>query len=297
MADRVRVGLRAVVAVAIGAAAFSGAVTGCGRFGRSAEKQKAVEETAHARSALGEDLVDDTNLALHKAASQSNTSAGGLASYAVDGVTDGNYALALGTIAGDGNNLIDRPWWQVDLGEMDWISSITIWGRTDCCSFRNQDFYVFVSDVPFTPADDDLAATRAMPGIWEHYVADQLQPNVVIPVNRSGQYVRIQMNHRDTFYLAEVQASGRKMINHSQGAVAGPPADGQKTVRQSGQHYAFTGPEKAVDGNTTGDGNPPSYMEPDPLLTSPTPWWEIDLGAVQWISEVKLWNIENSANW
>jgi RHS repeat-associated protein len=84
------------------------------------------------------------NLALGKPSAQSSTALGAAASRANDGNTDGNFA--------DGSvshtNLEYLPWWYVDLGSSQQITSINVWNRTDCCSSRTSNFNVIVSDQP-----------------------------------------------------------------------------------------------------------------------------------------------------
>jgi RHS repeat-associated protein len=77
---------------------------------------------------------------------QSSTASPGTANRANDGNTDGNFA--------DGSvshtNLENQPWWQVDLGSSQQITSVKVWNRTDCCSSRTSNFNVIVSDQPIT---------------------------------------------------------------------------------------------------------------------------------------------------
>jgi RHS repeat-associated protein len=86
------------------------------------------------------------NLALGKTASQSSTVLGATASRANDGNTDGNFA--------DGSvshtDFQNQPWWQVDLGSSQQITSVSVWNRTDCCQSRTSNFNVIVSDQPIT---------------------------------------------------------------------------------------------------------------------------------------------------
>ena len=101
------------------------------------------------RSAAGQ----STNLALNKTATQSSTITGNggnpVAGSAVDGNTDGNFNN--GSVSH--TNADANAWWQVDLGSSATISSITIWNRTDCCSDRLSDYWVFVSNTPFLSTD------------------------------------------------------------------------------------------------------------------------------------------------
>ena len=92
------------------------------------------------------------NLALGKQTQQSSTRGNGVSSIAVDGDTEGT-----------GNNWVanpkithtqtePQPWWEVDLGQVSSIEEIHIYNRTGCCQTRLKDFYVLVSDQPFSPS-------------------------------------------------------------------------------------------------------------------------------------------------
>jgi RHS repeat-associated protein len=86
------------------------------------------------------------NLALGKTATQSSTAFGGTANRANDGNTDGNFAD--GSVSHTGFQA--QPWWQVDLGSSQQVSSVNVWNRTDCCQSRTSNFNVIVSDQPIT---------------------------------------------------------------------------------------------------------------------------------------------------
>jgi glucose/arabinose dehydrogenase/azurin len=68
------------------------------------------------------------NVALTGRATQKSTGSGGLASRAIDGVTDGDFRL--GSVSQSAVLEAD-PWWELDLQESRPISSIVIWKRTD----------------------------------------------------------------------------------------------------------------------------------------------------------------------
>ena len=93
-----------------------------------------------------------TDLALGQTATQSSTlpgySTAGPGS-ATDGNTNGNFFSGSVTHT----NLEANAWWQVDLGASATVNSIVVWNRTDCCSTRLSDYWVFVSDTPFAPTD------------------------------------------------------------------------------------------------------------------------------------------------
>jgi len=46
-----------------------------------------------------------------------------------------------------------NAWWQVDLGVSATINSVAVWNRTDCCGDRLSDYWVFVSNTPFSATD------------------------------------------------------------------------------------------------------------------------------------------------
>jgi hypothetical protein len=85
------------------------------------------------------------NIATLGTATQSSTDWSSPASRGNDGNTDGNWA----------NNSVTHTmlnaeaWWHLDLGSVQQISSINVWNRTDCCSPRLSNFYVFVLDNAF----------------------------------------------------------------------------------------------------------------------------------------------------
>jgi len=78
-----------------------------------------------------------------------------------------------------------------------------VWNRTDCCGEALTNFYVFVSDVPFTSTD--LAATQNQAGVSSYPVPGQAGSPTSINVNRTGRYVRVQLVGVDRLSLAEVQ--------------------------------------------------------------------------------------------
>jgi RHS repeat-associated protein len=93
----------------------------------------------------------------------------------------------------------------VDLQSVQNINSITVWGRTDCCWEMAQNFYVFVSDNPFTSTD--LNTTLNQPGVTNYYYGPYANPGV-IAVNRTGRYVRVQLAGTQYLVMGEVQVWG-----------------------------------------------------------------------------------------
>jgi uncharacterized repeat protein (TIGR01451 family) len=142
------------------------------------------------------------NLALGKTATQSSDNSGGVASRAVDGNTDGNWTNGSVTHTYADN----QAWWQVDLGAVQSIAGVKIWNRTDCCSDRISNFYVLVSDVPFTSSD--LTTTLSQQGVSAYLVSGQPWTPTTIMTNRTGRYVRVQLKGVNYLSLAEVQVMG-----------------------------------------------------------------------------------------
>ena len=142
------------------------------------------------------------NLAAGRPATQSSDGWGGLAQRGTDGNTDGNYA----------NNSVTHtafqtePWWQVDLQSITNIENIKVWNRTDCCGEALTNFYVFVSDNPFT--SNTVAGTQSQPGVSTYSVAGQAGTPSTVSLNRTGRYVRVQLGIYERLSVAEVQVFG-----------------------------------------------------------------------------------------
>lgn len=159
-----------------------------------------------------------SNLALGKPATQSSTcrpedcGIAAPASLAVDGNTSGNFAD--GSVShtyadptDDRSTYKDSTaWWQVDLQDVQHIDKINVWNRTDGYGGRLADYYVFVSDVPFT--SHSIQDTLAQPGVWSSHQTTQAGSPTSIDVGRTGRYVRIQQANPQFLALAEVQVMG-----------------------------------------------------------------------------------------
>lgn len=118
------------------------------------------------------------NVAVGKTASQSSTYDGSTpASNAVDGNT-GN-AVYGGSLTHTGSD--PNAWWQVDLGSSVSVSSVVVWGRTECCQSRLSDYWVYISSAP---------------GGTDYAYHQTSYPNPSSTVNTpgaSGRYVRIKL--------------------------------------------------------------------------------------------------------
>jgi hypothetical protein len=143
------------------------------------------------------------NLAVNKSATQSSTLANAPAFRAVDGNTNGNF-FSNSVTHTDNNN---QAWWQVDLGGVYPIDNINVWNRTDCCPERLSNFYVLVSEDPFTSTD--LNATLAQPGVSSFYVSEPAGSPSMVAILRRGRYVRVQLAGTNYLSLAEVEVMGQ----------------------------------------------------------------------------------------
>ena len=147
------------------------------------------------------------NVAPVGTATQSSTytasPAGGPATLAIDGNTNGNWFASSVT----STNYEYQPWWQVDLGASYAIDSINVWNRSDCCADRLSNFYILVSEQPF--ASTNLVSTLSQPGVTGYYIVGQGGYPTTQAIQRTGRYVRVQLTGTNYLSLAEVEVLGR----------------------------------------------------------------------------------------
>ena len=151
------------------------------------------------------------NLAIGKPTQQTFTDLGALASRAVDGNTDGDFSNGSVTLT----ERLSQPYWQVDLeGGYD-IGFVNLFNRTDGSGGDAlKDFWVLVNDVPFSSGN--LNAVLEDPGVWTEFRAGIAGASETIDVNRTGRYVRVQLNGGDdVLSLAEVQVFDAASSNPS----------------------------------------------------------------------------------
>jgi hypothetical protein len=120
----------------------------------------------------------------------------------------------------------------------------------------------------------------------KRYFAGAIGLDVIIPEGhtfhrfelqaRPGRYVRVQLRDTGPLSLAEVE-------------VVGGGGSNLALNRTATQSSTVAGHEagRAVDGGTEGDDAAGSVTQTRPGLQ---PWWEVDLGAVADIREVRVWN-------
>ena len=159
--------------------------------------------TAAGTAAIGDTsyTYDPTlNISQGKPATQSSTLYGSDASRAVDGDTNGSWGS--GSVSHTDDN--QYAWWQVDLGSAQSLSGINLWNRSDCCSERGTDYWVFVSNTPF---DHTLTPTQqaAQPGVWSNHQTGTMGRPTRLPAPATGRYVMVQLAGTNYLALAEVQ--------------------------------------------------------------------------------------------
>ena len=224
--------------------------------------------------------ASSTNLALGKSAAQSSNLADytiGAASAAVDGSTDGNFFDGSVTHT----NFDPNAWWQVDLGASASISAVVLWGRTDCCADRLADYWIFISDTPFTSADTP-STLQVRPNTWSTHQTVIPSPSVTVAsAGAQGRYVRVQLSGANNLSLAEVQVMGAASSSSSNLALA-------RSATQSSvlTGYPAANASAAIDGNT--DGN---FYDGSVTHTNfdSNAWWQVDLGASSALASVIIW--------
>ncbi|MFI1169390.1 discoidin domain-containing protein, partial [Streptomyces sp. NPDC020801] len=221
---------------------------------------------------IGLPAVLPGNIALTGTASQSSTLSNGnnpIAAKAIDDDTDGWFND--GSVSSTNDD--QYAWWQDDLGSANYISSINIWNRTDCCQDRLSDYWVFVSNTPFNTA---LTPTQqaAVSGVWSSHQTTQAGSPTSVTVGATGRYVMIQLSGTNYLSLAEVQV------------MSGPDLAKGKTATQSSTSSGATA-ARAVDGSTDGYINDGSVSSTN---SDPNAWWQVDLGSTASVSSIDIYN-------
>lgn len=205
------------------------------------------------------DPYQETNIALHKTASQSTTIYGAGADRAVDGNTDGDYGRGSVTHT----DFDQQPWWMVDLGGLYNVGTIKVFNRTDFESDRLGDYTVSVLD-----SDHNT--------VWSNHQTTVPMPSIALDAGGcTGRYVKVQLTGQNNLSLAEVEVYGIRtnLALH-------------KTATQSSTEYGGD-PSRGVDGNTDGDFGHGSVTH---STNQNQPWWMVDLSAEFNISDIAIYN-------
>ncbi|QKW10438.1 alpha-L-fucosidase [Streptomyces sp. NA04227] len=141
------------------------------------------------------------NVAKSTTATQKSEAHGGVPARAVDGNTDGVWGHGSVTHTKEPES---EAWWQTDLGSSRDIADIAVWNRKDCCGDRTSNYYVFVSDTPFTSGS--VKDTLAQPGVKAYFQEKGAGSPTRIPADTKGRYVRVQLTSTTApLSLAEVE--------------------------------------------------------------------------------------------
>jgi len=145
-----------------------------------------------------------TNIALSGTASQSSTYGNGVASLAIDGNTNGSSPW-VADLQHTTNE--DNPWWEVDLGGEYSIDKITVFNRSDGLQSRLNNFYLFVSDTPFT-STASLADLQNDVTIDQYFFAGEADLKESILFSSEGRYLRVQLANSGILHMSEVEVLG-----------------------------------------------------------------------------------------
>lgn len=204
---------------------------------------------------------------------------------ALDGNINGNMAAGSCTAT----KKMDPAWWYVDLQDEYHVSSVHIYGRTDCCGDRLSNFQVRVGDTK--PTSGALTNNRACNAATNNGKNDYnifnldnpSAPTVIVPCNReTGQYVSINIPDREDYLsLCEVKVFGQKSDKVRVNLAASKPA------AQTSEAYGGIA-TKAVDGNTSGNFGTDKTCTHTKKETNP--WWYVDLGKAAEVAKVVVYN-------
>ena len=151
------------------------------------------------------DCTTASNIALDKPATQSSnygaTEAG--AELAVDGNTSGDWYLDFSVSSTSWQN---NPWWEVDLESVSEIQEVKVWNRTDCCAANLSNYYILISDMPFS--SNNLNDLLNDPAVFSFHESTPAGTPTTISTNVNGRYVRLQRNGTGFVQLAEVEVMG-----------------------------------------------------------------------------------------
>lgn len=222
------------------------------------------------------------NLARAGTATQSSTYTSGAsvheARYAIDGNTAGAASLFAHTL-----NTDPQPWWQLDLGSVQSIEDIQLWNVNDGSESRLNNFFLFVSDVPFTSTTFEGA--RAQSGVSTYYMSGQAPRSSTWRISRTGRYIRVQLPRPEYLVIPELQVwapVSRQQVNLA----------GGRAATQSSDHDGYGRAPGAVNGDTNALYR--ASFSFSHTSEEANAWWELDLGAVQPISSIEIHNRPDS---
>ena len=139
---------------------------------------------------------------------------------AIDGVRNGRLDNNRSTKTQVENN----PYFQVNLESQSTLSEIVIYYPSDILGKGASGFYILISDYPFETSN--LSETISSPLVEFVYVEDPIESGVEIPLNnKSGRYVRIQLDRKGFIALTEIELLGIGPGNGGSGEICGNGED------------------------------------------------------------------------
>jgi hypothetical protein len=201
---------------------------------------------------------------------------------AIDGNLDGYYY-------NNNNNSVthsstnNNSYWQGDLGRSEEISDVFLFNRQDCCSERLNNFYVLISDIPFSPGAN-LASARgnAKAEVNVTTPVDRYEPRKVsFPAGTKGQYVQVFLPN-GYLSLAEVEARGPAVVPTSKLMFSDEVQN--STLRE------YSNANRATDGIFDGNWHSNSTNSVTHSKTNNNSFWQGDLGSSRDVSDVFLFN-------
>jgi len=236
-------------------------------------------------------------------ARQSSTGYGGVASRAIDGVTDGNwfrkvrpFNISVSSVTSTSNDTVggpndSAPWLEIDLKAPRAVGEVVVYNRTDCCADRLSGARVELSldrcDDPWrrVTAEEWLPLTNIRPsgGTRPDGLANMtadVPTRVSLPFIDApfARYVCVRHSHTKFLSVAEVQVyPGRARENLARAATAD-----QSTTDLAGVAA------RAIDGSEEG-----TFEAGSVTLTAATdraPWLELDLHEAKEIANVIVHN-------
>jgi len=183
----------------------------------------------------------------------------------------------------------DKNYWRVTLKDPVIVSYIVITPWTNHpelypnidgakLNLINVNDIVYSTSTLYTSAQANMAENNAVLNSNGKWIIN------MSPASNLVQYVRIEKPYNDApesagsvLNIAEVEVYDKNMIN----IALNKPASQVDT-------YLDAGASRAVDGNTSGHWNDGSVIHT--TNNNPLGWWEVNLGAVQAVSKLVIWN-------
>ena len=233
------------------------------------------------------------NMSENKPAEQSSTYGFGQASIAVDGDVDGSRG-PWGNASIQHTQPGEQSWWKVDLEQSVDINYIELYNRTDCCSSRLRDFYIFISDDPID-AGQSTDALIADPAITHQFYAGVAPSQLSINLNRTGRYLALKLTRDIPLHMAEVKVFGcpASTIDPPGACSSGDPENlARSGVASQSSTYGIGSANLAIDGNQSGSS--PWRADLQHTQREASPWWYLELEEAATIQYVNIYNRSNS---